>query len=163
VRGEDYRFELLDLNEIVREVLDFVEAENRQAHVRVFADLDASIPKLSLDKDHLKQAILNFASNARQAMPDGGELLFNTRSQSDCVMLEIIDTGMGMGPEVRARCFELFFSTRKGGTGYGLPLSKRILEEHGAQVDVWSEVGRGTRFTIRFPLPEPAEAGPAAR
>jgi signal transduction histidine kinase len=161
-RGEDYRFELHDLNALLGEVLEFIEPENRQAKIRVYADLDTTIPKLSLDKDHLKQAVFNFATNARQAMPNGGELLIRTRKQLDSVTLEIIDTGAGMGPEIRARCFELFFSARKGGTGYGLALSKRILEEHGAQVDVWSEVGRGTRFTIRLPLPELAGASGAA-
>lgn len=161
-RGEDYKFELLDLNEILREVLELLEAENRQANVRVFADFQANLPRLSLDRDHMKQAVLNFATNARQAMPNGGELLLRTRLEGDSVALEIADTGIGMSPEVRERCFELFFSTRKGGTGYGLAVSKRILEEHGAQVDVWSEVGRGTRFTIRLPLPEAPRTEPRA-
>jgi signal transduction histidine kinase len=152
-RGEDYRFELLDLNGIVREILDFTEPENRQAKIRVHVEEARDLSKLSIDRDHLKQAILNLVTNARQAMPNGGELLVATRLEGDAAVLEITDTGAGMTPEVRARCFELFYSTRKGGTGYGLPLTKRILEEHGGQIDVWSEVGRGTRFTIRLPIP----------
>lgn len=152
-RGEDYRFELLDLNSIVHEILDFVDAENRRAGIRVFFDTDPSLPRLSIDRDHLKQAVLNLVTNARQAMSAGGELLLRTRKEGDQVVLEVTDTGAGMTPEVLARCWELFFSTRKGGTGYGLPLTKRILEEHGGQIDVWSEPGRGTRFTMRIPIP----------
>jgi signal transduction histidine kinase len=157
-RGEDYRFELLDLNKVVREILEFTEAENNKAKIRVIFDADATIPKLSIDRDHLKQAILNLVTNARQALTGGGELLLRTRREGDGVTFEVTDTGIGMPPEVRARCFELFFSTRRGGTGYGLALTKRILEEHGAQIDVWSEVGRGTRFTIRMPLPPSSDA-----
>jgi two-component system, NtrC family, sensor histidine kinase HydH len=153
-RGEDYKFDLLDLNSVVREILDFTEAENQRAGVRVLFDSGESLPKLSIDRDHLKQAILNLVTNARQAMPSGGELLLRTRLEAEAVTLEVTDTGVGMSPEVRARCFELFFSSRRGGNGYGLSLTKRILEEHGGQIDVWSEVGRGTRFTIRFPIPQ---------
>jgi signal transduction histidine kinase len=162
-RGEDYRFELLDLTAIVREILDFTEAENRLANIRVHFDPAPNLPRLSIDHDHLKQAVLNLINNARQAMPNGGELLVRTRFEGEAVVLEMTDTGVGMSPEVKARCFELFFSTRKGGTGYGLPLTKRILEEHGGQIDVWSEIGQGTRFTIRLPLPSISAAGESAR
>lgn len=158
VRGQDYRFELVDLNAAIAEILEFTDAENRRAHVRVHADLARGLPRLSLDRDHLKQAVLNLFANARQAMERGGELLLRTRREGASVALEITDTGSGMTPDVKERCFELFFSTRKGGTGYGLPVTKRILEEHGAEMEVWSEPGLGTRFTIRFPIPA-SEAG----
>lgn len=157
-RGDSYRFELLDLNTIVREVLEFTEAENQKAGIRVHADLRGDLPFLSLDHNQFKQVIINLVNNARQAMPDGGELMIRSWRDGDLVALEITDTGLGMSPEVRERCWELFFSTRKGGTGYGLPLTKRILEEHGGQIDVWSELGRGTRFTIRMPVPGSAES-----
>lgn len=162
-RGDQFRFELSDLNEITREVLEFTEAENQNAGVRVLADLRSDLPELSLDRNHLKQAILNLVANARQAMPNGGELLIRTSRAGDFVTLEITDTGVGMPPEVRERCWELFFSTRKGGTGYGLPLTKKILEEHGGTIDVWSEVDRGTRFTLRFPVPAGSAEGEAQR
>jgi signal transduction histidine kinase len=152
-RGDRYQFELLDMNEIVREVLEFSEAENQRANIRVHADLRGGLPFLSLDRNQFKQVVINLVNNARQAMPQGGELLLRSWQDGEYVTLEITDTGVGMSPEVRERCWELFFSTRKGGTGYGLPLTKRILEEHGAEIDVWSEPGRGTRFTIRIPVP----------
>jgi len=152
-RGDEYRFELLDLNDVVSELLEFTEAEMRLAQIRVHSELQRPLPRLSLDRDHLKQAVLNLLTNARQAMAQGGELIVRTRREGQVVVLEITDTGKGMSPEVRERCWELFFSTRKGGTGYGLPLTKRILEEHGGLIDVWSEPDRGTRFTIRIPIP----------
>lgn len=161
-RGDSFRFELLDINDVIREVLEFLDPENHQSGVRVHTDLRRDLPSLSIDRNQLKQALLNLCVNARQAMPGGGELLIRTWRDGDSVIVEITDTGAGMAPEVRERCWELFFSTRKGGTGYGLPLTKRILEEHGGTIDVWSEVGRGTRFTLRLPIPHVAGAAPRA-
>ena len=85
-------------------------------------------------------------------MPDGGELLLRTFRDGRSEVIEVTDTGTGMAPEVLARCFDAYFSTKKGGTGLGLAMTRRILEEHRGTVEVWSEPGRGTRFRLRLPL-----------
>ena len=84
-------------------------------------------------------------------MPSGGELTIQAGRDSGQVFLSLIDTGKGMTPEVLARIFKPFFSTKPGGTGLGLPMTRKIIRAHGGTLEVQSEVGRGTKFTIRLP------------
>jgi signal transduction histidine kinase len=89
--------------------------------------------------------------NAEEAMPNGGQIVFQTRPSVSGVELELIDTGVGMDQEVLSRIFRPFFSTRKDGSGLGLPTARRIIEAHGGSIRVESAVGKGTRFTIALP------------
>ncbi len=98
-----------------------------------------------------KQALLNLLLNAQQAMPTGGEITLLARAEPEGVLFDLIDTGRGMSLEVLAKAFRPFYSTRSGGTGLGLPTTRKIIEAHGGSLDVQSEVGRGTKFTIRLP------------
>ena len=141
-----------DLTRIVREVLEFVEPENEAAGIRQHADLLAGIPLVLCDEVQVKQAVINLLVNARQAMPDGGELLVRSTRVGNDVQLSITDTGVGMTPEQLDRCFEVFWSTKQDGTGLGLAATHRIVEEHGGRMTVLSEVGRGTSFSIYLPL-----------
>jgi len=142
-----------DLGQLVREVLDFVEPEDARAGIRHHAELPAGLPLVMLDPLAFRQAILNLFVNARQAMPMGGELIVRVRRQGNFVELSVTDTGVGMSPEDLARCFELYYSTKREGTGLGLSTTKRIVEEHGGRIHVLSEPGRGTSFSILLPLP----------
>jgi two-component system, NtrC family, sensor histidine kinase HydH len=90
--------------------------------------------------------------NARQAMPEGGELLVRLRRIRSQVELSITDTGIGMTSESLARCFEEYWSDKAGGTGLGLSTARRIIEEHGGSITALSEVGRGSSFSINLPL-----------
>lgn len=141
-----------DLSRIVRDVLDFVEPENELSGIRQHADLTPGVPLVRVDETQIKQAILNLMVNARQAMPDGGELLVRTERIGNDVRLTVTDTGVGMRPEQLEKCFEVFWSNKKGGTGLGLAAAKRIVEEHEGVIEVVSEVGRGTSFAITLPL-----------
>jgi signal transduction histidine kinase len=141
-----------DLSRIVSEVLEFVEPENEQAGIRQHADLTGGLPLVLCDEVQLKQAVLNLIVNARQAMPDGGELLIRTQRVGNDVQLSVTDTGVGMSPEQLDRCFDVFWSNKKGGTGLGLAATRRIVEEHDGRLTVMSEVGRGTSFSIYLPL-----------
>lgn len=141
-----------DLGQLVRETLEFVEPEDTQLSIRHHVDLPMGLPLLMLDVGAFRQALLNLFVNARQAMPTGGELIVQARRSGNFVELTVTDTGVGMKPEDRARCFDVYFSTKRGGTGLGLPTTKRIVEEHGGTIDVISEVGRGTSFSILLPL-----------
>jgi signal transduction histidine kinase len=105
-----------------------------------------------LDVNAFKQALLNLFVNARQAMPAGGELIVQAEREGNYVVLTVTDTGVGMSPETLARCFDVYYSTKKGGTGLGLPTVRRIVEEHEGSVRVVSEPGRGTSFAIVLPL-----------
>jgi signal transduction histidine kinase len=94
-------------------------------------------------------------------MPRGGRLTVRTRREGDSAVLEVEDDGVGMIPEVAARIFEPFFTTKASGTGLGLAVVKRIVEEHGGAVAVRSVPGSGTVFALRFPFAAAVEKGPA--
>jgi signal transduction histidine kinase len=96
--------------------------------------------------------VLNLAVNARQAMPDGGELIVRVERHGNFVELSLTDTGVGMTPEDLERCFDVYYSTKKAGTGLGLSTTRRIIEEHDGTITVVSEKGRGTSFSIVLPL-----------
>jgi len=141
-----------DLCALVREVLEFVEPEDRAQGIRHHADLPAGLPLVMLDTGAFRQAVLNLVVNARQALPDGGELIVRVERQGNFVELTVTDTGVGMTPEDLERCFEVYYSTKKGGTGLGLSTTRRIVEEHDGTITVVSEKGRGTSFSIVLPL-----------
>ncbi|MCK5579092.1 MAG: two-component sensor histidine kinase, partial [Planctomycetes bacterium] len=113
---------------------------------------EPSLPELDLDGKLMKQALLNIMINARQAMPEGGELIVKTRLADTQVELEFTDTGLGMTPDVREKIFNVYYSTKKTGTGLGLPTARRIIEEHNGFISVQSEVGKGSCFIIRLPI-----------
>src|SRR5207302_8115016 len=103
----------------------------------------------------LRQALLNLMLNAVQAMPGGGELTFQATVENQYVALSLIDTGTGIAAELLPKIFKPFFSTKSksGGSGLGLPTTKKIIEAHGGAIEVQSEIGKGTKFTIRLPVP----------
>jgi signal transduction histidine kinase len=141
-----------DIARIVQELLEFVEPEDERAGIRHHVDLPVALPLVLVDESQIKQAVLNLLVNARQAMPNGGELLVRIRRLGNEVEISITDTGIGMPPEKLERCFEEYWSDKKGGTGLGLATARRIIEEHGGSVTAISEAGRGSSFTIYLPL-----------
>lgn len=140
-----------DLAEIIEEMADFFAPTARQASVEMNCYLPADLPPVPLDRELFKQALLNLMLNAQQAMPQGGSLTIQAECADGSVCLSLIDTGQGMGAEVLDKLFKPFFSTRPGGSGLGLPTTRKIVEAHGGTIAVQSEVGRGTKFTIQLP------------
>ena len=150
-RIQDLKLEPADLNEIVESLRDFYEPHAATKSIVIRTQLAADLPKIGLEADLFEQALLNLILNAEHAMPSGGELMLTTRREGASVVLDVTDTGVGMSDEVRARIFDAFFSTRPGGSGLGLPTTRKIVEGHGGTVHVQSEAGKGSRFTIRLP------------
>jgi signal transduction histidine kinase len=142
-----------DLNAEVRRALDFFRPKAEASKIELFEYLEPNLPKVKLDHDSFQAALLNLLINAQQAMPDGGRLVVGTESTPRGVALHLIDTGCGMDSRTLARIFEAFFSTKPGGSGLGLPTTKRIIEAHGGTIFVQSEEGRGTHFTIELRPP----------
>ncbi len=164
VRGAQINRAPKDLSAIVRELVDFVEPENAQAGIRQFVDLAVGMPLVMLDETAIKQALLNLLKNAREAMPQGGELIVSVRRDGNWAEVLVTDTGTGMSPDALEHCFDEYWSDKKGGTGLGLPTARRIIEEHLGTIHVTSTRGRGTSFSIYLPLiVEIARSGPGER
>ncbi len=154
-----------DLNALVGELADFFEPQATEAGVNLRTQLDTSLPKCNADPSLLKQAALNLMINATHAMadakrdgqPHGGanELILRTSrtstKQGGRLCIHAVDTGPGITDEVKAKLFEPYFSTKRTGTGLGLPTTRRIVEEHGGELTLHTEPGRGSAFTIELP------------
>lgn len=136
---------------VVEEMLDFFGPTAKQADIDIKCYLASDLPPVLLDGELFKQALLNLLLNAQQAMPNGGELTIQASVTPDNVSLSLIDTGQGITPEVMPQLFQPFYSTKPGGNGLGLPTTRKIVESHDGVIEVQSEVGRGTKFTIRLP------------
>jgi signal transduction histidine kinase len=148
---QDLELSPTDVNSVVDELRDFYEPNAASRAIVIRTRFAPELPMVLMDVDLFKQALLNLVLNADHAMPSGGELIMTTRLEGDWVVLDVIDTGVGMTEEVRSRIFEAFFSTRPAGSGLGLPTTRKIVEAHGGAILVQSEPGKGTQFTIRLP------------
>jgi signal transduction histidine kinase len=140
-----------DVSRLVAEFIDFYQPEARSHGVDISPHLSASLPPVRVDANLLRLVLLNLARNAQQAMPDGGQLEIQTQARDGRVLVQVIDNGPGMPEAVRHKLFDVFFSTKPNGTGLGLPTVRKIVEAHDGTIEVESEVGRGTRFTLSFP------------
>jgi two-component system, NtrC family, sensor histidine kinase HydH len=140
------------LLEVVGDIVEFFFPTARAAGIEIKTFLPTDLPLVAIDADLFKQALLNLMLNAEQAMNEGGELVVQARTEPGWVRLDVIDNGVGMTPETLARCFKAFHTTKAGGNGLGLPTTRRIVEMHGGRIDVQSEPGKGTQFTIRLPI-----------
>ena len=147
------RFEASDLNAEVRRVLEFFAPKTSEAGIELISYLDPDLPSVVLDRESFHGALINLVLNAQQAMPRGGQLVVRTGTTAAGVALELIDTGVGMDKKTASQVFDAFFSTKPGGSGLGLPTTRKVVETHGGRISVQSEVGRGTKFTIDLPLP----------
>jgi len=157
-RTQSVELQECHLNDLVRDTLEFIGPQAADQGIEVRTGLTEDLPAIQADPALLKQALLNLVLNAQQAMPDGGLLLVQTTAQGPHhVQLDVIDTGVGIPDHLVAKIFNVYFSTKKGGSGLGLATAKRILDLHGGAIDVESEVGKGTHFTIRLPLAPPGE------
>ena len=122
------------------------------AKIRVYVEQGADHVEVRVDHDLLKQAFLNIAVNAMQAMPEGGELRFTSTANEDTAEIRIADTGSGIPPELREKIFRLYFTTKQEGSGIGLAMAFRIVQLHDGTIDFTSEPGKGTTFYIRLPI-----------
>jgi two-component system, NtrC family, sensor histidine kinase HydH len=153
------KLEPSNLNQQVRQVLQFFQPKAKGGGIEIVDFLAADLPTVLLDREAFHGALLNLVLNAEQAMPQGGQLVVRTSATADGVALDLIDTGCGMDEDTRAQVFEAFYSTKRGGTGLGLPTARKIVEAHGGTIEVQSELGRGTQFRIKLPTPARLAAG----
>ena len=140
-----------DLESLVRDVFTLAAPHAQKNNVRLRFEPNGELPRLVIDRDLMKQALLNLVLNGCQAMPSGGELRVTPRLLANRLELEIADQGVGIPPEARHKIFTLCFTTKPDGTGVGLAMAYRIVQLHNGSIDFASEVNRGTTFRISLP------------
>lgn len=155
----------LNLNEVLREVLGFLEREALFRNIDLDQQFAENLPSVESDRGQLQQVFLNLLNNAMAAVPDEkGRIRISTRLEKEGVAVEIEDNGVGMSRETLAHIFEPFFSTKgEKGTGLGLSITYGIVNRLGGRIEVESEKGKGTTFKVRLPLRPPAAAHGADR
>ncbi len=142
-----------DNNKLLENLVDFFQPQAHANKINIrFSPCEGSLTA-RVDGDLLKQALLNLLINALQAMPDGGDLIIRThRTDDGSAQIDVADTGPGVRPDAIEKIFEAYYSTKRDGTGLGLPMTRRIVREHGGTISAHSEPGKGVSFTIRLPL-----------
>jgi len=140
----------VDLRKLVGEVIDFFRPQAEDSRVVLRPTMPEEPVFCRVDRPMIKQALLNLMLNATQAMAGGGELMLRLTPEGKDAVLEIIDTGPGIAPELREKIFDPYYSGRSGGLGLGLPTTRRMIQQNDGEIRVDGEPGKGTRFIITF-------------
>ena len=155
VRRPDLQLAMMDINELVGDMVDFYSPQAHRHALTVRQSLSDGALICRVDPGALKQVLLNLFINAQQAMDGGGELMIRTARRAGRAIIQVNDTGKGISPERLPTIFRPYSSSRTGGTGLGLATARKIVEAHQGVISVYSELGKGTSFTIDLPLAEP--------
>jgi signal transduction histidine kinase len=153
-RPRDLRLEEIDLRRLLEDVIMLATPDTEQHGVTVKRALGSEPLGVKVDVDVMKQAMLNVIINGMQAMPNGGTLTISARRYEDSVITEVRDQGVGIPHELQEKIFELYFTTRKGGSGIGLAQTYQALQWHYGSIDFETVEGRGTSFRLRLPVVE---------
>jgi signal transduction histidine kinase len=142
----------VDLNVLSEDLVDFFTPQAQLQRVQLRLQKAPQPVVAEVDPKLIKQTLLNLMINGTQAMTSGGEMILKVELLDGLADIEVIDTGPGIPADAVTRIFQAYYSTKKGGTGLGLPMAKRIAQEHGGDLIVESEPGKGSKFTLRLPL-----------
>lgn len=151
-RPVELKLEETSLAELCAEVVALAQPQIRKAQVEVAQEIEAGLPPTLADRALLQQALLNLVLNACEAMNGGGRLTLSLLRKGEMGEIAVADTGCGIPPELHGKIFQLYFTTRPGGSGIGLATTYRIVQLHNGSIDFSSETGRGTTFRIELPL-----------
>ncbi len=151
-RPVELKLTTVPLQELMGEIVELARPQADASKIAIVVQEDIEGVSVRVDRDLLKQAVLNVVVNAMQVMPDGGELRFDALANEDTAEIRISDTGSGIPPELREKIFRLYFTTRQDGSGIGLAMTFRIVQLHDGTIDFTSEPGKGTTFVIRLPI-----------
>ena len=159
----DHNFELVSIDQILMDASEITRprwkncAEASNIHITVELQIESNAMVMG-DDSELREVLVNMVFNAIDAMPEGGTLSLTTRTAGDSVIITVIDTGVGMYPEVRSKIFDPFFTTKgTAGLGLGLAVSFGIIRRHGGNIEVESQYGKGTEFRITLPVAKMGE------
>jgi two-component system, sporulation sensor kinase E len=152
IRPSTPQFETHDLNEILEESVAFLRPEIRDRDIIVELDLEPRLPRLQVDRDQMKQAFYNVIKNAFQAMKTGGILRIRSWQSDLNVSVSFNDTGGGISQEQMSKLYQPYVTTKSSGSGLGLLIVRRIVREHGGEIEIESNEGKGVRVTIHLPF-----------
>ena len=154
-KGSAYHFEYADLTALLRRLHEIMAQQAREEGKEVGLEvLMPALPYLLLDQDRISQVLMNLIHNALQACAIGGKVILrlDLAEGEDFIRIDVIDNGQGMSNDAMEKIFQPFFTTKKSGTGLGLPVSKRIIEDHGGSLQIHSQAGQGTTVSIFLPF-----------
>jgi signal transduction histidine kinase len=148
----EFRLEETDLRVLLEEVLDAARPSISRAGVELRVDLPSEFPPVLVDHQLMHQAVLNLLLNACEFSSSGGQITLSLRRSGESAVISVADSGVGISAEDKKKIFQLFFTTRPGGTGIGLANTFRFVQLHNGRIEFDSEVGRGTTFRVELPL-----------
>ena len=153
-KPEEEKRRPVKIDELLEGILLMMEKQMRESNIQVGIFFDPDIPEIMASTNQMRQVMLNLIKNAKEAMPKGGILTVRTKREEDKVLILIQDTGVGIPEEIRDKIFEAFFTTKQKvkGVGLGLSVCYGIIKDHGGEIKVESEEGKGTTFNIRLPI-----------
>jgi len=151
-RPEQLKRELTELNELIEKTVSLVEVDAASYNINIVLSLAENLPSIYVDRDKVNQVVLNLFLNAIQAMPEGGVLSVQTKGEGATIVIVVKDSGMGISPENLQRVFDPYFTTKKNGTGLGLALSSKIIEEHGGSIKIFSTPNEYTEVLVVLPV-----------
>jgi len=151
-RPVDVKLKKEDIQPVLQEVVTLAQSEARQHNVHILLHSGDHLPPIQLDPDLMKQCLLNIVLNGCQAMPKGGSLNISTALHNGSLELRVQDEGVGIPPESREKVFNLYYTTKENGSGIGLATVFKVVQLHNGEIEIDSEVGKGTTFTLKFPV-----------
>lgn len=163
-RPQQYTWAEVDLGGVVEQVAELMGLELAGQGIKIVTRLDSGLPPVAADANRLRQVLINLVTNAAQASAAGGEVALTLeRGLHGGLLLTVADQGSGISPEHLEQVFKPFFTTKQHGTGLGLPVARRIVEEHGGVITLASRLGQGTTVSVNLPALGPARAGEGGR
>jgi signal transduction histidine kinase len=143
---------LSSLQDLLKNLVTLLQEEASFQGIQIQAEMDSNLPPIKMDNEKLTQALMNIMKNGMQAMEQGGVLRVETQSFKDRVEVAVSDSGSGIPPDQMEKIFNYYYTTKEKGVGLGLPIAHRIIEAHGGQLKVESQVGFGTKVTVILPV-----------
>jgi two-component system NtrC family sensor kinase len=157
-KPEEEKRRAVKIGELIEGILLVMEKQMKESNIQVEASFDPGIPEILASTNQMRQVMLNMFKNAKEAMPRGGTLFVRTSKEDDRVLIHIEDTGIGIPEAIKDKIFDAFFTTKQKvkGVGLGLSVCYGIIRDHGGEIKVMSEEGKGTTFTISLPIKNPS-------
>jgi two-component system sensor histidine kinase AtoS len=150
-RPPKLEFKITSLRGCLSQVEDLYRDKLEAGNITLEISQEEHLPELWADREHLVRALSNIVLNGLEAMPDGGNLIIKAEELAGRVVLKFTDTGVGMEEATKDKIFNPFFTTKETGTGLGLAMTHKIIQEHGGDIEVESSVGKGTTFSLTIP------------